>query len=287
MKTGVANYEGFMNPAAMRSVLLRAAGNRSTAYDRLIDDASTEVAVKRLAVGLVAGAALLIAACTPSVTVENTGAEGATANGIAVAGRGEVFGTPDTLQMSFGVSVLRPTVKQAVADAAALADQLISNLTSSGVATEDIQTANYSIYPEYDYSGDQRRLVGYRVGNTVTAMIRDIDSAGSVIDAAVVGVGDEIQVSGVSFSIEDDEELISAARSAAWEDARSKAQQLADLAGLTLGDAVMISESVVGTAPQPVYRAAFEDSVGASVETPIEAGQQQVAVNLQVRFETN
>jgi uncharacterized protein YggE len=178
-------------------------------------------------------------------------------------------------------------VKQAVADAAALADQLISTLESSGVASDDVQTANYSIYPEYDYSGDEQKLVGYRVSNTVTAKIRDIGAAGSVIDAAVGGVGDEIQVSGVSFSIEEDEELISAARDAAWEDARSKAQQLADLAGLTLGNAVMISESVAGTPPQPLYREAFDEMATQSVETPIEAGQQQVAVTLQVRFETN
>ena len=262
-------------------------GNRSQAYDRHRGSESTEVTVRRLAIGLLAIAAVLFAACTPSVTVENTGAEGAAASGIAVSGRGEVFGTPDTLQMSFGVSVLRPTVTQAVTDAAALADQLISTLESSGVAAEDVQTANYSIYPEYDYSSDQRKLVGYRVSNTVTAKIRDIDSAGSVIDAAVVGVGDEIQVSGVSFSIEDDEELISAARDAAWEAARSKAQQLADLAGLTLGNAVMISESVAGTPPQPLYRAAFEEDLAGSIETPIEASQQQVTVNLQVRFETN
>jgi hypothetical protein len=245
-----------------------------------------EVPVRRLAIGLVAGAAILVAACTPSVTVENTGAEGATATGIAVSGRGEVFGTPDTLQMSFGVSVLRPTVKQAVADAAALADELIATLESSGVAGDDIQTANYSIYPEYDYSQDERKLVGYRVSNTVTAKIRDLDSAGSVIDAAVSGVGDEIQVSGVSFSIEDDEDLISAARDAAWDDARSKAQQLADLAGLTLGDAAMISESVAATPPRPLYQMSFDESVAESIETPIEAGQQQVAVTLQVRFET-
>ncbi|MEA2022951.1 MAG: SIMPL domain-containing protein [Actinomycetota bacterium] len=243
--------------------------------------------MRRLAIGLLAGAAILVAACTPSVTVENTGAEGTSASGIAVSGRGEVLGTPDTLQMSFGVSVLRPTVKQAVTDAATLADQLISTLGSSGVAGDDIQTANYSIHPEYDYSQEQRKLVGYRVGNTVTAKIRDIDAAGSVIDAAVSGVGDEIQVSGVSFSIEDDEELLSAARDTAWEDARSKAQQLADLAGLTLGKAVMISESVTGTPPQPLYRAAFDEAAVGSVETPIEAGQQQVAVTLQVRFDTN
>lgn len=272
---------------ASDSVSTQSAGNRPSVYDRLIGEASTEVTVKRLAVGLVAGAAILIAACTPSVTVENTGNEGSTASGIAVSGSGEVFGTPDTLQMSFGVSVLRPTVKQAVADAATLADGLITTLEGSGVDTEDIQTANYSIHPEYDYSSDERRLTGYRVSNTVTAKIRDIDSAGSVIDAAVAGTGDEIQVSGVSFSIEDDEELISAARDAAWQDARAKAQQLADLAGLTLGDAVMISESVASAPPQPIFRAAFEDSVAQSVETPIEAGQQQVAVTLQVRFETS
>ena len=199
--------------------------------------------MKRVVVIAIVAASILVAACTPEVTVENTGSEGAAANGIAVSGTGEVYGTPDTLQMRFGVSVLRPTVDEAVGDAAALADGLISSLESSGVAQEDIQTANYSITPEYDYSGDQRRLVGYRVNNTVVAKIRDLDSAGSVIDATVATVGDEIQVSGVSFSIEDYTELIAAALTASWDDALSKAEQLATLAGIELGEDVMISES--------------------------------------------
>jgi uncharacterized protein YggE len=231
-------------------------------------------------------ASMLVAACTPEVTVENTSSEGESATGIAVSGAGEVYGTPDTLQMRFGVSVLRPSVDDAVGDAAALADGLISSLESSGVAQEDIQTANYSINPEYDYSGDQRRLVGYRVNNTVVAKIRDLDSAGSVIDATVASVGDEIQVSGVSFSIEDDTELIAAARTAAWDDALAKAEQLATLAGIELGEAVMISESFSSPAPLPVYRD-FAAADEAAFETPIEAGQQQVAVTLQVRFSTN
>jgi len=199
--------------------------------------------VRRIAVVAIAAASMLFAACTPDVTVENTGADGASASGIAVSGTGEVYGTPDTLQMRFGVSVLRPTVEQAVGDAAALAEGLIASLGSAGVAADDIQTANYSINPEYDYSSDQRRLIGYRVDNTVVAKIRDLDSAGSVIDATVSSVGDEIQVSGVSFSIEDDTELIAAARTAAWDDALAKAEQLATLAGIELGEAVMISES--------------------------------------------
>ena len=241
--------------------------------------------MRRIAVIAIVAASALLAACTPAVTVQNTESGSDTASGIAVSGTGEVYGTPDTLQMRFGVSVLRPTVEQAVGDAAGLAEGLISSLTSAGVAEDDIQTANYSINPEYDYSGDQRRLIGYRVDNTVVAKIRDLDAAGSVIDATVSSVGDEIQVSGVSFSIEDDTELIAAARTAAWDDALAKAEQLATLAGIALGEAVMISESFSSPAPLPVYRD-FAAADEAAFETPIEAGQQQVAVTLQVRFAT-
>jgi hypothetical protein len=241
--------------------------------------------VRRIAVIAIVAASALLAACTPAVTVENTESGSETASGIAVSGTGEVYGTPDTLQMRFGVSVLRPTVEQAVGDAAGLAEGLISSLESAGVAEADIQTANYSINPEYDYSGDQRRLIGYRVDNRVIAKIRDLDSAGSVIDATVASVGDEIQVSGVSFSIEDDTELIAAARSAAWDDALAKAEQLATLAGVDLGEAVMISESFSSPTPPPIYRD-FAAADEAAFETPIEAGQQQVAVTLQVRFAT-
>lgn len=244
-----------------------------------------EVTVKKLAVIAIAMASILVASCAPNVTVENSEA-GAAPSGITVSGTGEVYGTPDTLQMRFGVSVLRPTVQQAVADAAALADGLISTLTSSGVATDDIQTANYSINPEYDYSSEQQKLIGYRVDNTVVAKIRDLDSAGSVIDATVSSVGNEIQVSGVSFSIEDDTELIAAARAAAWDDAHAKAQQLAELAGTTLGDAVAISESFANVEPIPVYRDFAVDEAGA-FETPISSGQQEVAVTLQVQFATD
>ena len=233
----------------------------------------------QLAIILAAGA-VVVAACTPDVNVTSDEVGG---GGIAVSGRGEVSGTPDTLQMSFGVTVLRPSVEQALADASALANDLIATLEAEGVADEDIRTTNFSINPEYDFQGDQRRLLGYRVSNTVLAKVRDIDSAGAVIDAAAANVGDEIRVSGVSFSIEDDDDLIAAARAAAWEDARAKAQQLADLAGLTLGDAVSISETLVG-APPPVVREFA--ALSADGATPIEPGSQQVAVDLQVRFET-
>lgn len=234
---------------------------------------------------LVAVGGLLVAACgTPEVTVNPVlgEASGGLPPGISVSGQGEVTGTPDTLSMTFGVSVLRPTVSEAVGQAAVRADALIEALRDSGVAEEDLQTANYSIYPEYNYRDTGQELIGYRVENTVVAKITDLDAAGATIDAAVSAGGDEVRVSGVSFAIEDDDELVQAARTAAWADAQAKAEELAELAGVTLGPPVAISESFSNVTPYPIFRGGFD--AAEAVETPIVPGEQTVTVNLSVEY---
>jgi len=92
-----------------------------------------------------------------------------------------------------------------------------------------------------------------------------------------------VTVSGVTFSIEDNEELISAAREAAWNDALAKGDQLATLSGVSLGSPTSIVESFT-TAGPPIY---FEESVSAgadSARTPIAPGQQDVVVTINVQF---
>ncbi|MGH9052451.1 MAG: SIMPL domain-containing protein [Acidimicrobiia bacterium] len=155
--------------------------------------------------------------------------------GISVSGEGEVMGTPDVLTVDLGVSVLRDQASQAIAEAAQLAEEVIAVLTAAGVARQDIQTRTYSIVPEYEYSQDTPRLVGYRVQNVLTAKLRELDRAGQTIDAAAAAAGEDVVVHGIRFDIEDNQALLEAARTAAWEDARAKAEQLAGLAGVDLG----------------------------------------------------
>ena len=235
-------------------------------------------------VGVIAALALIAAACTPSVTVENTGttAEG-TSTGIAVSGTGKIAGTPDTLTISFGVTVLADSVVTAVSRAAESADAVIASLTAAGVADEDIQTANYSIFPQYDYRNDTQTLIGYQVNNTVTAKVRDLDAAGNIIDDVAAAGGDTVTVSGVSFSIEDNEQLVEAARAAAWDDARTKAEQLAGLAGVTLGSPTSIVETF-SSPPVPITFDEATLSAAAQTVTPIVPGTQQVAVTLSVVY---
>lgn len=233
-----------------------------------------------------AGTVLVLAACgtadepSPAVAAQ----EGSTTamNGISVSGRGEVVGTPDTLTVTIGISVAKPTVSEAVDVAAQRATDLIAALQGLGVAEEDIQTSNYSIYPEYDYRENQTpQITGYRVDNTLNVKIRDLDRAGEVLDAATAAAGDEVRVNGVSFVLEDNDALLVAARAAAWEDAKAKAEQLAELAGVTLGAPLTIAESV-GSVPVP-YFARAEEAAG-DAATPIQPGQETVSVDLTVTF---
>ncbi len=237
-------------------------------------------------IALIGGLAVLLAACgtaagsTPQEITVNTSEEATT--GISVSGMGEVTGTPDTVEVGLGVSVLGETVDEAATNAAEKAQALIDSLTSNGVAEEDITTTDYSIYPEYDYSSNEERLIGYRVSNTVKAKIRNLDSTGAVLDDATVAGGDDVVVNGLSFSIEDNDELVAAAREAAWNDAMTKASQLAELSGQTLGEATTITETV-SMPPIPIPYAG-EAAADRAVETPIEPGTSAVTITLQVQF---
>lgn len=240
---------------------------------------------RRYTIAAIAALAVLAAACNTaagaSAQQTTVAATEPTASGISVTGMGEVTGTPDTVEVGLGVSVVAETVDEAAATAAEKAQALIDSLTSNGVAEEDITTADYSIYPEYDYSSNEQRLIGYRVSNTVKAKIRDIDTTGAVIDSAVAAGGDEVTVSGLSFSIEDNDELVAAAREAAWNDAMAKATQLSELSGQDLGQATSITETV-SMPPIPIPYA--EEAAADRATTPIEPGTSAVTITLQVQF---
>lgn len=203
-------------------------------------------------------------------------------NLITVTGTGEAAGVPDTLEIDLGVSVLAGSVSEANQQAADLAGGLISALETNGVAGDDIQTVDYSLNPEYDYSGAAQRLVGYRVINTVRAKTRDIESAGPIIDAAAAAGGDAITVNGLWFDIERDADMMAAARASAWEDASRKATQLAELAGVPLGRAVSIDEVSGATTPPIAYERAM---LAADAATPIGPGTSVVRVTITVAFD--
>ncbi|MEE9325122.1 MAG: SIMPL domain-containing protein, partial [Dehalococcoidia bacterium] len=88
-----------------------------------------------------------------------------------------------------------------------------------------------------------------------------------------------------NFMVDDPSPYVSQAREVAVLDAVTKAQQLADLVGVTLGKPTFITESG-GFAPPPVFveMAFAEAALAPAVATPILPGETEISMRAQIAF---
>lgn len=202
-----------------------------------------------------------------------------TTNGIVVDGVGRVSGTPDVLRVTLGVSIRRADVSAAMKAASARQHRVRAALKRQGVADRDLQTSDVSVYPETDNKG---RPNGYRVTQTLTAKLRDLDKAGRAITDAVEAGGDEAVVHGVSFALEDNAALLEQARDDAYADAKAKAERYARLSGRGLGEVQLVAETADPGRARPVPYAQLARSSGDSLA--IDPGTSEVSVSVTVRW---
>jgi uncharacterized protein YggE len=156
------------------------------------------------------------------------------------------------------------------------------------VAESDIQTLYFNISQVTSWNRDteESEVIGYQVTNTVIAKIRDVENAGTIIDAVVEAGGDLIRIDGISFSIDDPSTYYEQVRAEAMADAEAKAEQLAELGGVTLGSPTYISEGSIYV-PSSVYRGtdyAMEEEGGVMIETPISPGEIDITLSIQVAY---
>lgn len=243
-------------------------------------------------IGLIIVAVLVVgmAGCTvggatlkelPSSLAINLGSQ---QTGIWVSGQGELNVVPDIANLSLGISAQAKTVAQAQAAAATAMNNAMNALSQGGVARKDIQTQHFSIQQitRWDKDREQESVIGYRVTNMVLAKIRDINQAGSIIDAVATAGGDLTRINSISFAVDDPSKYYSEVRQKAMADANAKARQLADLGGVKLGKPTYVSESTVYPVPRPVYEAKV--AAAPAPPTPISPGEMKITLNVQVVY---
>lgn len=182
-------------------------------------------------------------------------------NSITVSGEGEVFAVPDLATFSVTVRERDADVQSAQETATEKMNAIIAYLKGEGVEEKDIKTVDYSVYPQYEWIQDgvcsdrycppgRQELSGYEVAQTLSVKVRDTDKAGGLLS----GVGElgVSEVSGISFTIDDEDALKAEAREQAIEEARGKAEELAAQLGVKLVRVVGFYEDSYGT-PAPYY----------------------------------
>ncbi|MEX1253165.1 MAG: SIMPL domain-containing protein [Dehalococcoidia bacterium] len=228
-----------------------------------------------LLVALAIGLALY--ACTDETTVLPSEGE---PSGVTVAGAGSAFGVPDVAVVTLGVEAEAATVEEARGQAAGSMEGIIQALKDGGVNEDDIQTSRFSVQPRYDFEQDRQVLRGFVVTNIVTAKLREIDKTGELVDAALTAGGDLSRVDNLSFTIDDPSDIETEARRLAVNEARQRAETLADAAGAELGRVLSITESG-GAVPVPSGEGDARDEG----VTPIEPGELEVQVQVQIVYE--
>jgi uncharacterized protein YggE len=227
-----------------------------------------------LALALVA-----LAGCGETATT-SAGAGGTTTNTVTASGAGTAQATPDTAEMSFGVTTTSPNAKSALDEAAKGAEQIAAAVKKQGVADEDIQTQDVSVYPQTVDQDGKQVVTGYQASLSVRVKVRDIAKLGEIISAANAAGANNI--SGPMFTVDDPAPARAEAIDEAVADARKSAEAMAEAAGKSVGEVLSMSSSDVGL-PGPMYRAAAMEAAADSV--PIEPGQLDISANVVVVFE--
>jgi len=207
--------------------------------------------------------------------------------GLWVTGEGKSNVAPDLVLLSLGIEAEAKTVAQAQRDAAQVMDEVMKALKANSVADKDIQTQRFSIYPVRKWIEDEQReiITGYRVTNIVFAKIRQIDKAGSVIDAVAQAGGNLARIDSIAFDIEDPTPYYKEARTKAVADAIAKAKQMAGSADIKLGKVLYISESTPYVPPVAVRDFVMKAEGAAPPTTPISPGELEIQVNVQMVYE--
>ena len=235
-----------------------------------------------------AGISLGLLACTPEVNVTGPGPSDTT--GIAVSGTGTTSVKPDIALVSLGIEVTANTVADARAQAATAMENLTKAVKGAGVADPDIQTQFFNIYPQYGAPSPTSKpitpeIVGYTVNNQVQLKVRNLDSVSVVLDAAIAAGGNGIRVNGLQFTVEKPDQFLAKSREEAVQNAKARAEVLANAAGVKLGAARSITESGGAFPEFDKARSAQAEPGGMGWPTPVSPGQETLAVNVSGVFD--
>jgi uncharacterized protein YggE len=217
---------------------------------------------------------------TAQVSAQDNGGQ----NIITVSGVGMAYGEPDVAYITVGADFTSENAGEAFAQTSDTMNAVRDALIALGIPEQDLQTTNISIYPQDNYDPMNGTITGriYRVSSALDVTVRDVTQVEAVINASI-GAGAN-NLYNLSFGIADPDSLEQEARTQAVENARARADQLAGLLGLTVGEPVVVVETLnQGGYPVPLNLAS-DRAMGGGGGIPIDTGRMMVSVTVEITF---
>jgi uncharacterized protein YggE len=203
---------------------------------------------------------------------------------LSVNGSAQASLTPDIAYISVGVHTENKSATESVDANNAQVQQIVDALVGKGVDAKDMLTTNFSISPQDEWSPDGQKIgTKFVVDNTIYITLRDISKIGDILGAAVEAGANNVY--GIQFDVSDKTALLASTRQAAVENARKQAEELAQAAGVSLGEVQNIS--YYNSYPVPVYdmKGGTAMGIGGGGSVPISAGQMTLNVDVNIIYE--
>ena len=207
---------------------------------------------------------------------------------LAVTGRGEAFAPPDKAVVRLGAAAQSESAAAAQEQVNETIQKALKAVKKIKNADRGIRTARVSLSPVYSQR-DMRdpsaspEIVGYRASQSLLIELDNLELIGPVLDAGVKAGANQIE--GVSFLLKNDQAARAAALTKAVEDARLKANVMAEASGVQISSIQEITENGVSIMPPPMpYAAHARMAAMESAPTQVEPGQVQIEANVTVRY---
>lgn len=208
-----------------------------------------------------------------------------------ISAEGDVMRAPDIAFISAGVQADAESAQAAMQQQASAMTGVFDALARAGIEKKDMQTSDFSLQPRYTYvevdegrgrTRGEQRLDGYTASNQLTIKVRDLDRLGATMDSLVSAGGNTF--SGISFALDDDEDVRAEARRLAVGKAIARAELYASAAGMKVGRIVTISEGG-DYSPQPMAMMARGKDMMMEASTPISGGEVGYTARVNITFE--
>jgi uncharacterized protein YggE len=199
-----------------------------------------------------------------------------------VTGNSDVLANPDEAVVRLGIVRQANVAETAQEQANAVAQEILKAIGSLGVPQKDIQTARLILTPIYNTPrNSEQRIVSYSATNTVSVRLDNLEKVGSVIDAGLKAGANQLE--GVQFQLRNDLPSREQALKEAVQEARAKAQTMADALRVNLMEVIEASEGGVSVLPRIQATMAMERA-GAATPTPVSPGQIEIRASVTVRY---
>jgi uncharacterized protein len=198
---------------------------------------------------------------------------------LTVTGQGTQQIPTTITEVQLGVEIKGETAERVQQEVANKSSAVVEFLRSRQV--EKLQTTGVSLQPNYDYSNNQNKLIGYIGTNTVSFRLPTA-KMGNLLDEAVQAGATRID--NLSFTAE--ETAISEAQKQALrkatEDAKQQANAVLESLDFSLKDIVGIQINGANSPkPQPMM---MESMKAADSTTPVVGGEQTIRANITLQI---